>query len=103
MKYSLFFVPEVEGDTIAGYTWYEQKAKGLGEEFLRVFYACVSELQHNPLLYRKVYKDFRRRLLKRFPYALYFRVLRETIIVYGLFHCARSPIILKKELGGRRQ
>jgi len=63
MKYSLFFVPEVEGDAIAGYTWYEQKAKGLGEELLRIFYACVSELQHNPLLYRKVYKDFRRRLL----------------------------------------
>jgi hypothetical protein len=53
MSYSLFFVPEVEGNAIAGYMWYEQKAKGLGEEFLRVFYACVSELLRSSLLRRE--------------------------------------------------
>jgi hypothetical protein len=29
MIYSLFFLPEVEEDAIAGYAWYENKAKGL--------------------------------------------------------------------------
>jgi hypothetical protein len=103
MNYSLSFLPEVEDDAIAGFMWYEQKSKGLGEDFLRIFYACASEVQHNPLLYRKVYKDFRRRLLKRFPYAIYFRIVRKNIVVYGLFHCARSPKILKKALVGRQQ
>jgi len=35
MKYDLRFLPEVEEDAIAGYSWYEEKAYGLGEEFLR--------------------------------------------------------------------
>ena len=39
MKYSVRFVPEVEEDLFAGYSWYEEKAAGLGEEFIRMFYA----------------------------------------------------------------
>jgi hypothetical protein len=37
MSYSLSFLPEVEDDAIAGFMWYEQKSKGLGEDFLRIF------------------------------------------------------------------
>jgi len=39
MTYSLRFLPDVEEDIFAAYSWYEGKARGLGEEFLRVFYA----------------------------------------------------------------
>jgi hypothetical protein len=67
MTYTLRFFPEVEEDVIAGFTWYEDKAPGLGEEFLRMFYACADEIPWNPLLYSKVYREFRRHLLRRFP------------------------------------
>ena len=98
MRYSLSFRLEVEDDAVSNYVWYKKKAVGLGEEFLRVFYACAREILRNPLLHQKVYKDFRRRLLKRFPYAIYFRIERRQVVIFGLFHCARSPAILKKEL-----
>ena len=64
MIYSLSFIPELEEDTINGYSWYEEKVIGLGEDFLRVFYALSDEIQRNPLVYQKVYKDFRRCLLR---------------------------------------
>ncbi|MEI6127167.1 MAG: hypothetical protein WCQ99_11510, partial [Pseudomonadota bacterium] len=83
--------------------WYEKKSKGLGDEFLRIFYACTTEIQHNPLLYRKIYKNFRRRLLKRFPYSIYFKLDKRNIVVSGLFHSARNPVTLEKEIGVRRQ
>ena len=44
----------VEEDVIAGYLWYEEKARGLGEEFLRMFDACANELPRDALLYQKV-------------------------------------------------
>lgn len=44
MTFALRFLPEVEEDVIAGYAWYEEKAPGLGEEFLRMAYARVSEI-----------------------------------------------------------
>ncbi len=101
MTYSLRFLPEVEEDVIAGYVWYEEKSKGLGEDFLRVFYACAVEISRNPLIYPKVYEEFRRRLLRRFPYAVYFVIENDEIIVFGLFHCARDPRTIRTELENR--
>ena len=45
MTYVLSFLPEVEEDAIGGYRWYEEKGTGLGEGFLRIFYACAQGLQ----------------------------------------------------------
>ncbi|MGR3302445.1 MAG: hypothetical protein ACUZ8I_08055 [Candidatus Scalindua sp.] len=45
MIYSLSFLPELEEDTINGYKWYEDKTIGLGEEFLRIFYALSHEIR----------------------------------------------------------
>ncbi len=103
MTYNLLFLPEVEEDVIAGYVWYEGKSPGLGEEFLRMFYAFAGELPRNPLLYPKVHKEFRRRLLRRFPYAIYFTVEDDRIIVFGLFHCARDPRTVKAKLRDRQE
>lgn len=91
MTYTLRFLPEVEDDAIGGFSWYETKSPGLGEEFLRMFYASTCEIPRNPFLYRKAYKEFRRCLLRRFPYAIYFTINNDRVIVAGLFHCARDP------------
>jgi hypothetical protein len=42
MTYPLRFLPEIEEDVINGYVWYETKSRGLGEDFLRMFYACAN-------------------------------------------------------------
>ncbi|MGE5344088.1 MAG: type II toxin-antitoxin system RelE/ParE family toxin [Candidatus Omnitrophota bacterium] len=101
MTYPLRFLPEVEEDAINAYFWYEEKEKGLGDEFLRLFYANSNEITRNPLIYRKVYQDFRRRLLRRFPYAIYFTFTGDEIIVFGLLHCARNPGSIYNELQNR--
>lgn len=84
MIYSLLFLSELEENPVNGYFWYEEKGIGLGEDFLRVFYTLSEEIRRNPLVYKTVYKDFRRYSLKRFPYAIYYRVDKAEIIVYGL-------------------
>lgn len=103
MMYSLHFLPEVEEDVMSGYAWYEAKLTGLGGDFNRIFYASAIEIQRNPLLYPKVYQIFRRRLVKRFPYAIYFAVEHEKITVFGLFHCARDPQSVQTLLQNREQ
>lgn len=103
MTYTLRFLPEVEDDIISGYIWYEAKSRGLGEDFLRMFYASANEITRNPLLYHKVYLDFCRRLLRRFPYAIYFTVENSQIIVFGLFHCARNPQAVNAILQNREK
>lgn len=101
MTYSLHFLPEVEEDAINGYRWYQAKSPGLGEEFLRVFYAAASGIVRNPQSYPKIFDEFRRCLLRRFPYAVYFMVKGKQVIVFGLFHCARDPHMVKTKLRKR--
>jgi toxin ParE1/3/4 len=102
MTYTLRFLPQVEMDVQNGRTWYEERSAGLGAEFLRVFYACSTELTRDPQVYPEVHRDFRRRLLRRFPYAIYFRIQGEYVVVFGLFHCARDPRRLRRELSDRQ-
>ncbi|MDO8749466.1 MAG: type II toxin-antitoxin system RelE/ParE family toxin [Candidatus Omnitrophota bacterium] len=101
MRYLLSFLPEVEEDTVSAYIWYEEKSKGLGEEFLRAFYASAAEIARTPNLYPKIYKNFHRKLLKRFPYVVYFLIESGSVIVYGLFHCARNPYSIQGKIDDR--
>jgi hypothetical protein len=101
MRYVLRFLPEVEDDVLAGYAWYQEKAPGIGEEFLRMFYAGAGQILRNALLFRKVDREFRRCLLRRFPYAIYFTLQDNEIVVFGFFHCARDPRMVKAKLRDR--
>ena len=102
MTYNLLLHPNLEEDAGAERQYYDAKAPGLGQEFLQVFYASATDIPCNPMLYRKVYGEFRRRLMSKFPFALYFRVIGEDVIVFGLFHCARDPRTIKKALRARK-
>jgi len=53
MTYTLRFLPEVEDDAISGYFWYETKSPGLGDEFLRMFYACAGDIPRKPPFIKK--------------------------------------------------
>jgi hypothetical protein len=101
MTMRLHFLPEVEEDVMAGYFWYEEKATGLGEEFLRVFYAEAGAIRAMPHRFTSVNREVRRCLLRRFPYAIYFKCETEEITVIGLFHCARDPIVIHDALANR--
>ncbi len=51
MTYMLRFFHEIEEDIMSGCAWYESISPGLGEEFLRIFYAYTVEMTLNPPLY----------------------------------------------------
>lgn len=102
MTRTLRFRPEVEEDILEARLWYESKSDGLGQEFLRVFYATTADLASGPLRYPKVYGSVRRRLLRRFPYAVYFTTDPRQVIVFAVLHCARSPRRIRGILRRRR-
>jgi len=101
MKYKIVFRKEVEDDIYAAYCWYEEKSIGLGEEFLRVFYSSISSMEHYPLARQIVYREFRRYLLGRFPYSLYYSTDNKTIIVFGVLHGARDKRVIEEVLASR--
>ncbi|MGB3491129.1 MAG: type II toxin-antitoxin system RelE/ParE family toxin [Elainellaceae cyanobacterium] len=91
MKYGLVFRPEVRDDLSDAYDWYESQRLGLGDEFID----CVDELLNRvctmPESYAIVYRDVRRAVIKRFPYAVYYRVISSRVVVTAIFHGQRDP------------
>ena len=63
-----------------------------GAELERV-YSNVSEY---PQMYPVVYKNFRRALLRRFPYSVFYIVEKTFILVVGVVHQARDESTWKR-------
>ncbi|MHA1721076.1 MAG: type II toxin-antitoxin system RelE/ParE family toxin [Promethearchaeota archaeon] len=103
MNYSLRFHPDVEEDLLESFSWYERKSVGLGDKFLQIFYSSSELIIKRPFLYPKIYHDFRRYLLHKFPYALYYLIKKKQIIIVGLFHYAQNPGRIKTSLQKRKE
>lgn len=85
------FSPEADDDIAEAYGWYEQREPGLGEEFLRSVEACLSTLRRHPLLYPVAVDEFRRALVRRFPFEIFYEVTKNEITIYSVFHCSQDP------------
>ncbi len=68
MAVELVLAPEVERDLSEAYDWYECRRTGLGEEFLSCVDACILAVCRNPAIHALVYANYRRALVRRFPY-----------------------------------
>jgi plasmid stabilization system protein ParE len=91
MTAELIIAPEAEQDVLQAYEWYEDRRRGLGDEFLDCVDACIQGICRMPELYAKVYEEFRRALLRRFPYALFYEYTGRKVTVYCIFHTSQDP------------
>jgi plasmid stabilization system protein ParE len=71
---------------------YEDKSDGLGFEFLRSLDASLQSVRRNPLAYQTIYKEIRRVLLRKFPYALFYIAEENRIVVIACLNQSRDPI-----------
>jgi plasmid stabilization system protein ParE len=83
--------PLAEADVQAAFDWYEEQAVGLGHEFLRAVDACYATIERTPELYPVVYKRLRRALMRRFPYAVYYVLTAESILIAACTHGRQHP------------
>jgi plasmid stabilization system protein ParE len=91
MAAELVIAPEAARDISEAYGWYESQRVGLGEEFLGCLDACIQAICRIPEMHANVFQDFRRALLRRFPYAVFYEYTAGAITVYCVFHTARDP------------
>jgi plasmid stabilization system protein ParE len=82
---------DAEADIAQAVSWYASVGLGLEQEFLRAVEASLASIRRHPEAYPVVYKSLRRALLRRFPYALFYAVLDDTIMVMACFHARRDP------------
>ena len=91
MAAELVIAQEAQQDADEAYSWYEDRRLGLGEEFLGCVDACIQAICRMPELYSKVHEEYRRALVRRFPYAVFYEYTGGKVIVYSIFHTSQNP------------
>lgn len=98
MAKRLDILPEAAQDIGDAYDWYESRRVGLGAEFLEKLEDCFRSICDFPESHGIVYKNYRRALIQRFPYSVFYEVETETIRVYCVFHGSQNPVRWQRRL-----
>jgi plasmid stabilization system protein ParE len=88
----LFVRRAAQADLADAFRWYESRSAGLGTEFLREVRVAFAAIERAPEQYAIAVDDIRKLRLRRFPYLIYYVVLRHGISVIAVMHGRRDPL-----------
>jgi len=88
MKISI--LSAAENDIEEGYRFYESQHPGLGSYFLDSLYSDIDSLAYFGGVHRTVL-GHHRLLAKRFPFAVYYRIIDNEVVVFAVLDCRRNP------------
>lgn len=89
--YRVVFSRAALADLIEAQDWYEGRSRGLGRRFRAAIDAVAIRMAASPRQFPVVHKNVRRSLVRRFPYALFFVMDGEILVVIACFHTSRDP------------
>jgi plasmid stabilization system protein ParE len=98
MSRSICFTLAAESDPEQAANWYDGEQLAVGTEFLEVAYRTFDLIADHPQIFANVFQKTRQAILRRFPYAVYFVMESERIVVYPLIHSARDPSIWQSRI-----
>ena len=96
MSYRLIVRPEAEADIHNAYQRYEGEVSGLGIQFLEVVDDGLDRISEDPLHYAIIAGGIRRKLLRKFPYGLFFVFDEDEVRVLSVLQQAQSPELWKR-------
>jgi hypothetical protein len=82
---------------IEGWRFYELQERGLGDYFLDSLYSDVDSLQLHAGIHQK-HGKYLRMLSRRFPFAIYYRLNEDVVVVHAVLDCRRSPAWIRARL-----
>jgi plasmid stabilization system protein ParE len=86
-----------EADLHRGFRFYERKSRGVGWYFIDSLSADIESLHLYAGMHRR-YLGYFRKLSRRFPYAIYYRVIGDEVQVWRVLDCRRDPRWIRKQL-----
>jgi len=89
--YEIEFHYDADKEVKAAAAYYEERLIGLGSDFLDEIEQGLRRIQQFPLLWPVYEGEYRRYLLKRFPYGLIYRIETEKIFIIAIAHLHRKP------------
>ena len=91
MMFEFKFHPDIYNEVKETFDCYESKSVGLGEDFLNELDEAFSVIQSMPRSWHMISNEFRRYLLKRFPFGVIYSLEDNYIYVVAVMHLSRKP------------
>lgn len=85
-------------DLIEGFDFYEKQESNLGNYFLDSLFSDIDSLLIYAGIHPIYFKTYYRILSKRFPFAIYYRIEGNDVMVYAVLDCRRNPAWARKRL-----
>jgi plasmid stabilization system protein ParE len=83
--------PEAEADLEDAAAWYERQREGLGQDFLDEALSTFENVSENPDIYPVVHRGTHRAVIRRFPFGVYCRAEKDSLVVVAVMHGSRHP------------
>lgn len=90
MARTVLFRPEAAAEVTETRTWYANRATNLGDRFIADLESVVARVVERPAAFPRVHGETRRAVLRRFPYAVYFRDTPDQVVVLAV-HGRQDP------------
>ncbi len=91
MNYSLVLLSSAVQDIQEAYDWYKTKNKDLALRFYDEVDDNINFIKDNPLSFFTKYNGYRQAPLKIFPFLIVYKVKKEQILIYSVFHTSKDP------------
>ena len=91
MNVEIFVKPRAELDLFKAFSFYDEQSSGLGEEFVLCVDAKLEFINRHPKACPEMYKDFRRGLISRFPFGIYYKIEGKRIVVFAVLDLRQDP------------
>ncbi len=88
---NVVFLEEAEQEFLEAALYYENQAKGLGEKLMMNVYQAIESIVDFPENAQKLTADIRRKLLKRYPFGVLYRIDEGEIVIVAVMNLKRKP------------
>ncbi len=78
-------------DVELAFAWYERQRRGLGLKFLDFAEIAMKSILENPEMYGIYYSGFRRCVIRRFPFSVFYTIEDDEIVVHSVFDSRQNP------------
>ena len=92
------FTPEADAELTDARVWYSHQRKDLDLEFMQCIDDVLSSVARNPHMFPFVYRELRRAVVRRFPFAVFYELRSDEIQVIAVFHSRRDPELWKSRV-----
>lgn len=85
------FLREAEQEMLEAARYYESQTPGLGADYLSEIERAVAAIAESPMTWPIIEGELRRRLVRRFPFGILYRIELKKIVIIAVAHLRRRP------------